>query len=322
MLKRMLKSEKINKVCAWLLALFVVLAYVISTDAGVKTVHAEGGVNTVKLTIVDEDGNLLDGAEFYVVDENDADFGDWLEFNGEDYLVIDNLEADKKYTIIEDRAPDGYLPISSDITFTTDGADGITLSSGKNDAEVVDGAIRIKYKRTSVTIVKTDSAGNSISGAKFALVDGDNKKVYVDAFEDLTKSSYTLYNLSCGSKYTLIEEQAPDGYIANTSQILFSINDNNEVELEVTYEGVSASANTITIVNKEKTTTETTTEEVTTEEITTETITTEEITTETVTTESLTTDTDVTKSTSTNTSVATGDNSNPIYVAVLLFASL
>ncbi len=56
----MFKSEKINKVCAWLLVFFVIMTCIVSTDAGVKTVYAEGDEVTYTISGYNKDNNITD----------------------------------------------------------------------------------------------------------------------------------------------------------------------------------------------------------------------------------------------------------------------
>ncbi len=228
-------------------------AWIYVIDDGNQNIICDAVFLNVKLAKVDDAGNLVEGAVFYVEDEDGNEIVDGWESDGENYLTINNLDIGKEYTI-EESAPAGYIPVSEDIKFSISLENGITLLSGQDDAEVLTGGvIKIKNDRTFVTIVKTDSEGNPVPGAKFELRDGNNKNASEGRFDDLTKSSYTLYNLSYGPDYTLIELEAPDGYISITSKISFYIDENNRVILNDEYEGVTldASTNTISIANKE-----------------------------------------------------------------------
>ncbi|MBQ9277698.1 MAG: hypothetical protein IJ224_03590 [Lachnospiraceae bacterium] len=315
-------------------------AWIYMVNDGHQNVLCDAVFINANLAKVDDAGNLVDGAVFQVLDENGDEVVDEWESDGENYLTINNLEIGKEYTIIEDSTPAGYIPVSEEIKFKTSLDNGITLLSGQSDAEILSGGvIRVKNDRTYVTILKTDSDGNPIPGAKFEIRDADNKEASGGIFEDLTKSSYTLYNLMTNSDHILKELEAPDGYIANTSEISFYIDSENNVILNDTYDGVTvdSSTNTISIVNEKETTEEETTEEVTTEEVTTEEVTTEEVTTEEITTEELTTekitseelttetstdDSNVTKSEKKGTGVTTGDKAKPMKAAILLLMSL
>ena len=75
-------------------------------------------VTAYKITFATDDGKVLTGGVYNVLDENGNQVYRFSPTNGE--AVIPNLESGKKYTVQEIMAPDGYIADKETYTFTVD----------------------------------------------------------------------------------------------------------------------------------------------------------------------------------------------------------
>lgn len=132
-------------------------------------------------------------------------------------IVIDELITDKNgqaisevklttgdYTLIEVKAPSGYL-LNSPIHFTIN-----------RDTEFVELDVVGKTKELDITNVKTtieihkvDIHGNFLEGARLVLMDEDREVVSFIS----NHQPFELRGLEVNKTYTLIETQAPEGYL-------------------------------------------------------------------------------------------------------------
>lgn len=148
------------------------------------------------LTVTDNDGKVIDT---------------WTSGKEEHY--VSGLEEGKKYTLIEETAPDGYVKAES-IEFTVS-------KEKKNEAYIM------KDKQVSVT--KTDITGTQeVPGATLTVKDEDGNTV--DTWVSGDKEHY-VSGLEEGKTYTLIEETAPEGYV-RAEEITFTVT-NEKVDQEV-----------------------------------------------------------------------------------------
>ena len=135
----------------------------------------------------------IEGAKMTVKDETGKTVDTWTSTKEEHY--VSGLEEGKKYTLIEETAPDGYVKAES-IEFTVS-------KEKKNEAYIM------KDKQVSVT--KTDITGTQeVPGATLTVKDEDGNTV--DTWVSGDKEHY-VSGLEEGKTYTLIEETAPDGYV-------------------------------------------------------------------------------------------------------------
>ena len=153
----------------------------------------------------------IEGAKMTVKDETGKTVDTWTSTKEEHY--VSGLEEGKKYTLIEETAPDGYVKAES-IEFTVS-------KEKKNEAYIM------KDKQVSVT--KTDITGTQeVPGATLTVKDEDGNTV--DTWVSGDKEHY-VSGLEEGKTYTLIEETAPEGYV-RAAEITFTAT-NEKVDQEV-----------------------------------------------------------------------------------------
>ena len=153
----------------------------------------------------------IEGAKMTVKDEAGKTVDTWTSGKEEHY--VSGLEEGKKYTLIEETAPDGYVKAES-IEFTVS-------KEKKNEAYIM--------KDKQVTVTKTEVSGtDEVEGAKMTVTDEKGKTV-----DEWTsgKEEHYVSGLEEGKTYTLIEETAPEGYV-RAEKITFTVT-NEKVDQEV-----------------------------------------------------------------------------------------
>ena len=144
----------------------------------------------------------IEGAKMTVKDETGKTVDTWTSTKEEHY--VSGLEEGKKYTLIEETAPNGYVKAES-IEFTVS-------KEKKNEAYIM------KDKQVSVT--KTDITGTQeVPGATLTVKDEDGNTV--DTWVSGDKEHH-VSGLEEGKTYTLIEETAPEGYV-RAEEITFTV---------------------------------------------------------------------------------------------------
>jgi uncharacterized surface anchored protein len=137
------------------------------------------------------------GAHIVVTDKSTGKVVD--EFDSTDSSHnINGLIENHTYILSETVTPKGYVTAES-IEFTVTN-------------EKVNQTVTMKDKQ--VTFKKTDVAGQEIEGAHIVVKDKDGN--IIDEW-DSTKESHAIVGLEEGKNYTLIETQAPDGYVISES---------------------------------------------------------------------------------------------------------
>ena len=135
----------------------------------------------------------IEGAKMTVKDEAGKTVDTWTSGKEEHY--VSGLEEGKKYTLIEETAPDGYVKAES-IEFTVS-------REKKNEAYIM--------KDKQVTVTKTEVSGtDEVEGAKMTVTDEKGKTV--DEWTS-TKEEHYVSGLEEGKTYTLTETTAPNGYV-------------------------------------------------------------------------------------------------------------
>ena len=151
----------------------------------------------------------IEGAKMTVKDESGKTVDTWTSGKEEHY--VSGLEEGKKYTLIEETAPDGYVKAES-IEFTVS-------KEKKNEAYIM------KDKQVSVT--KTDITGTQeVPGATLTVKDEDGNTV--DTWVSGDKEHY-VSGLEEGKTYTLIEETAPEGYV-RAEEITFTVTNEKTIQ--------------------------------------------------------------------------------------------
>ena len=153
----------------------------------------------------------IEGAKMTVKDETGKTVDTWTSTKEEHY--VSGLEEGKKYTLIEETAPNGYVKAES-IEFTVS-------KEKKNEAYIM--------KDKQVTVTKTDITGTQeVPGATLTVKDEDGNTV--DTWVSGDKEHY-VSGLEEGKTYTLFEETAPEGYV-RAEEITFTVT-NEKIDQEV-----------------------------------------------------------------------------------------
>lgn len=151
----------------------------------------------------------VEGAKMTVTDETGKTVDEWT--SGKEEHRISGLEEGKKYTLTETTAPKGYVK-----------AESITFTAGDKNQKFV-------MRDKQVTVTKTEVSGtDEVEGAKMTVTDEKGKTV--DEWTS-TKEEHYVSGLEEGKTYTLIEENAPEGYV-RAEEITFTVT-NEKVDQEV-----------------------------------------------------------------------------------------
>ena len=166
---------------------------------------------TVELSKADlTDKKELPGASLKVTDENGNTVDEWV--SKEEAHIIKGLIVGKKYKMTETKPADGYVTAES-IEFTVENTKEVQKHQMLDDV-------------TKVEISKKDITDSSeVPGAKLIILDKDGKKV--ESWTS-TDKPHMVKKLPVG-KYTLREEQAPDGYLI-AEDVKFTVKDTGKVQ--------------------------------------------------------------------------------------------
>lgn len=166
---------------------------------------------TVELSKADlTDKKELPGASLKVTDEDGNTVDEWV--SKEEAHIIKGLIVGKKYKMTETKPADGYVTAES-IEFTVENTKEVQKHQMLDDV-------------TKVEISKKDITDSSeVPGAKLIILDKDGKKV--DSWTS-TDKPHMVEKLPVG-KYTLREEQAPDGYLI-AEDVKFTVKDTGKVQ--------------------------------------------------------------------------------------------
>ena len=176
-----------------------------------ELINYQGSAELVKK---DSQNKALAGAEFKVFDANDKSVGDVLTSDEEGNITVKGL-APGTYYFEEIKAPTGYILNSEPVEFTIE-------KTTNGQPKVVKDLELINYQG-SAELTKKDSQGNGLSGAKFEVVDANNKPVG-DVLTSDDEGKISIAGLIPGV-YTIKEIQAPAGYILNETTVEFEIKD-------------------------------------------------------------------------------------------------
>lgn len=137
--------------------------------------------------------NYVEGAKMTVKDEAGKTVDTWTSGKEEHY--VSGLEEGKKYTLIEETAPEGYVR-AEEITFT--------VTNEKVDQEV-------NMFDAQVKVTKTDAlTGDAVKGAEFTVFDKDGN--IVDKW--ITDgTAHAVSGLDAGKEYIIKETKTPEGYM-------------------------------------------------------------------------------------------------------------
>ena len=155
--------------------------------------------------------NYVEGAKLEVRDDQNRVVDSWTSTKEDHY--VSGLEEGKTYRLVEAEAPKGYVK-ADDIFFT--------ISNEKKNESVI-------MKDSKITASKTDITGTQeVPGATLTVKDEDGNTV--DTWVSGDKEHY-VSGLEEGKTYTLIEENAPEGYV-RAEEITFTVT-NEKIDQEV-----------------------------------------------------------------------------------------
>ena len=219
--------------------------------------------NLVKISKVDENGNLLDGAELEIVDED----GQRVSLDNNPLTWNTSNENPKKvrglpagiYYVREVSAPNGYKKLGTPVRFEVP---NYTKLDELEDEVNVTVKVSVPNKKTTINVRKIDTSNkNNIKNAVFQIIDPDsNNPVKFSQSESIlevdesgiidrwtsTTSDQTIKGLSTNKEYILREISAPTGYKKLGSDIRFKINSTGRV---IMLEGATSSEATISVEN-------------------------------------------------------------------------
>ena len=155
----------------------------------------------------------IEGAKMTVKDETGKTVDTWTSGKEEHY--VSGLEEGKKYTLIEETAPEGYVR-AEEITFT--------VTNEKVDQEV-------NMFDAQVKVTKTDAlTGDAVKGAEFTVFDKDGN--IVDKW--ITDgTAHAASGLDAGKEYIIKETKTPEGYMtAPDRTLVVSGEQNMDVEIK------------------------------------------------------------------------------------------
>lgn len=155
----------------------------------------------------------IEGAKMTVKDETGKTVDTWTSTKEEHY--VSGLEEGKKYTLIEETAPEGYVK-ADEITFT--------VTKEKVDQEV-------NMFDAQVKVTKTDAlTGDAVKGAEFTVFDKDGN--IVDKWTT-DGTAHAVSGLDAGCEYILKETKTPEGYMtAPDRTLVVSGEQNMDVEIK------------------------------------------------------------------------------------------
>ena len=166
---------------------------------------------TVELSKADlTDKKELPGASLKVTDEDGNTVDEWV--SKEEAHIIKGLIVGKKYKMTETKPADGYVTAES-IEFTVENTKEVQKH------QMLDDVIKVEISKKDIT----DSS--EVPGAKLIILDKDGKKV--ESWTS-TDKPHMVEKLPVG-KYTLREEQAPDGYLI-AEDVKFTVKDTGKVQ--------------------------------------------------------------------------------------------
>lgn len=165
----------------------------------------------IEVKKLDVNGKLVAGAELKVVDKDNKVVDSWTSTGT--VHKIKNLVEGQKYTLVEVKAPKGYIKAKS-VDFT--------VTSEKKDQTV-------SMTDMQTEIVKTDKDGKKLSGMNYEVV--NSKGTVIDKGITSATERVFLNNLIEGEKYTIKEIKAPDGYVLNNKEVTFTAGEKGKVQL-------------------------------------------------------------------------------------------
>ena len=168
----------------------------------------------------------------------------------------------KTYTLAETTAPDGYVRVTDELTFTVqeDGTFKVVGTAptaySTTASEVVSFTGDVANDPTRLYIMKTDAdnPGTKLSGAEYKLSgefanSSESARSYTTNEQGLVEVDKALLKCDGTTVYTLKETTAPDGYELNTGEFKFTVSADGTVSPVASVDGYSLDADNNIQVN-------------------------------------------------------------------------
>ncbi|WP_342496025.1 SpaA isopeptide-forming pilin-related protein [Bacillus sp. FSL K6-0994] len=177
--------------------------------------------SAVQLQKKGEDGQLLNGVTFDLLDEHDQRIKKDLKTDKNGQLTVDQLKPGT-YRFVETASIAGYELDQTPVTFT------IRLGQDKpSKVEMIN-----KLTPGAVELTKVDDEGHTLENAEFALLSKEGKTLKKSLVTD-QKGKLHINDLKPG-QYQFVETKAPHGYQLDHQPILFTIEKNQQKPLQLT----------------------------------------------------------------------------------------
>ena len=170
------------------------------------TEDVENILTTLEVSKQDISGEEVPGAQLQILDDQGKVVEEWTSTDTPH--IVKGLTVGKTYTLHEKVAADGYV-IANDIQFTVD---NITETQ----------TIKMVDEQTFVN--KFDNKQTPLSNAKLQVVDKNGD--VVDSWTS-GNTTHAISGLKVGETYTLMEVEAPEGYVL-ASPITFTVTDDEQ----------------------------------------------------------------------------------------------
>ena len=173
-------------------------------------------VTAYKITFATDDGKVLTGGVYNVLDENGNQVYRFSPTNGE--AVIPNLESGKKYTVQEIMAPDGYIADKETYTFTVD-TQNLVISYRSISGTTTVSTTGTSTTTTTATTTTSDVAERSVT---YKLYDKTGKVLLTSGnYDESTKKLTLPSNWVQGNCYLLVLESRiikPDEMVSSATE--------------------------------------------------------------------------------------------------------
>lgn len=193
--------------------------------------------STVSIKKVDENNELLSGASLELRDKNGNIIDSWISTNSI-HEIPEQLLVGERYTLFENNPPAGYItsePLEFEVA--NQETQTITLRNVKESST----------KKIIVKIKLIDEDNNLLPDGTLQLVDNNGNVI------EEWKTTKDLYEITAelepNKEYTIIEKDAPNGYI-KSDNIKINIRDTEEVQI---FEVINKKTNIPSIIVNPKT---------------------------------------------------------------------
>lgn len=177
--------------------------------------------SAVQLQKKGEDGQLLHGVTFDLLDEHDQRIKKDLKTDKNGQLTVDQLKPGT-YQFVETASIAGYELDQTPVSFK------IRLGQDKPaKVEMIN-----KLTPGAVELTKVDDEGHTLENAEFALLSKEGKTLKKSLVTD-QKGKLHINDLKPG-QYQFVEMKAPHGYQLDDKPILFTIEKNQQKPLQLT----------------------------------------------------------------------------------------